>query len=226
MIINRETIVSLRLQIKILGLVCEACEAERQHKSLTNPPLNLPGGPPALESRHRNWLPGHKGVNPVWPETVLPGIPVRSVIRNFKQSLNLMLYNQKSVNQQKNHKYCRNVEYSMFSSTWSFGLNLNTSRIYDIYAHICKVFFVFLNLEEKPLEGRTGVRAHVFDFDVRQAVEEHERESSNRLKPLATDKQGLLCFLPTNMQGSSSPHITAILKPIHDKIWDKTQMKI
>ncbi len=38
---------------------------------------------------------------------------------------------------------------------------------------------VCLYLEEKPLKGRTGVRAHVFNFDMGQAVEQQQREASN-----------------------------------------------
>lgn len=56
---------------------------------------------------------------------------------------------------------------------------------------------VCLYLEEKPLEGRTGVRAHVFNLDMGQTVEQQQREASNWLEPLATDKERLLCLLST-----------------------------
>lgn len=57
---------------------------------------------------------------------------------------------------------------------------------------------LFLYLEEKPLESRTAVRAHVFNFDMGQTVEQKQREASDWLEPLATHKEGLLCLLLTD----------------------------
>jgi len=54
-----------------------------------------------------------------------------------------------------------------------------------------------LYLEEKPLEGRTGVGGHVFNLDVGQTVEQQQREASDRLEPLATHEERLLGLLRT-----------------------------
>lgn len=52
-------------------------------------------------------------------------------------------------------------------------------------------------LEEKSLEGRTGVRAHVFNLDMGETVEQEQREASNRVQSLATDKERPLSLLST-----------------------------
>lgn len=43
----------------------------------------------------------------------------------------------------------------------------------------CTLVSVCLYLEEKPLEGRTGIRDYVFDCDMGQTMEQQQRESSN-----------------------------------------------
>lgn len=70
----------LHLQTAMLCLVCEACEAERQHKSLTVSPLSPLKGPHCLETIHTNWLPVQRGARPVWPETAPLDMPAVSVI--------------------------------------------------------------------------------------------------------------------------------------------------
>lgn len=64
---------------------------------------------------------------------------------------------------------------------------------------------VQLHLEEKPLEVRAAVRSHVFYFDVGQTMEQQQRETSNWLESLPTDKECLLCFLSTEKSFAKIP---------------------
>lgn len=59
-------------------------------------------------------------------------------------------------------------------------------------------------LEEKPLEHRSGVWAHVFNSDMGKTVKNQQREASNWLEPLATHKKCLLRLLSTKSESTGS----------------------
>lgn len=107
-----------------------------------------------------------------------------------------MSYSWKTSNEQQTRKkkfwHFKAQLYLSFLQNVLTNYNIFTKRQWFMHT-----LSVCLYLEEKPLKGRTGVRAHVFNFDMGQAVEQQQREASNWLEPLATDKERLLCLLLT-----------------------------